>query len=171
MTIMLDDYSRQILDEDQAVEMLYIDPTLDVTNMCLENVEKFNSASKKLHLNTVLTQLQDLGISVDEFHARNQSNWHMPDEYKQIDIAKHIVELCKTDAELQRVGQELILYQERNMFDLLRFLKYIVDVMRDNNIVWGVGRGSSVASYVLYLIGIHKIDSIYYDLDVDEFLR
>jgi len=54
---------------------------------------------------------------------------------------------------------------------LLKFLRYMVQVMRDNNIVWGVGRGSSVASYVLYLIGVHKIDSLYYDLDVTDFLR
>jgi DNA polymerase III alpha subunit len=43
--------------------------------------------------------------------------------------------------------------------------------MRKHNIVWGVGRGSSVASYVLYLIGVHKINSMYYDLDIEEFLR
>ena len=95
----------------------------------------------------------------------------MPEKYKQLDIAKYLLDLCRTDAELQRVGQELLLYQERNMFDLLRFLCYIVDTMRDKDIVWGVGRGSSVASYVLYLIGVHKIDSLYYDLDIAEFLR
>ena len=43
--------------------------------------------------------------------------------------------------------------------------------MRDNGVIWGVGRGSSVASYVLYLIGIHKVDSMYYDLPINEFLR
>ena len=95
----------------------------------------------------------------------------MPEKYKSLDIAKYILNLCKTDRELQRVGMELLLFQERNMFDLLRFLVYIVDVMREHDIVWGVGRGSSVASYVLYLIGIHKIDSIFYDLDIEEFLR
>ena len=47
----------------------------------------------------------------------------------------------------------------------------MVDIMRKNNVVWGVGRGLSVASYVLYLIGVHKIDSLYYDLDIEEFLR
>ena len=47
---------------------------------------------------------------------------------------------------------------------------YLVDYMRDNNILWGVGRGSS-ASYVLYLIGIHKINSIQFGLDWREFLR
>jgi DNA polymerase III alpha subunit len=54
---------------------------------------------------------------------------------------------------------------------LLFYLKYLVDAMRENKIVWGVGRGSSVASYVLYLIGVHRIDSIKYDLDIKEFLK
>ena len=63
------------------------------------------------------------------------------------------------------------MFQERNLFNLLKYLKYLVDIMRDNNVIWGVGRGSSVASYVLYLLGVHRIDSMYYDLDPGEFLR
>ena len=171
MTILLDKYSRQVLSENQAVEMLYSDPALDVSNLCLQDSDQFNSASKKLHLNMFITQLDEIGVDVAQYHNNNQSNWHMPEKYKQLDIAKYLLDLCRTDAELQRVGQELLLYQERDMFDLLRFLCYIVDTMRDKDIVWGVGRGSSVASYVLYLIGVHKIDSLYYDLDIAEFLR
>ena len=171
MTILLDKYSRQVLSENQAVEMLYADPTLDVTNLCLEDGDQFNRASKKLHLNMFITQLDEIGVDVEQYHKQNQNNWHMPEKYKQLDIAEYLLKLCTTDAELQRVGTELLLYQERNMFDLLRFLVYIVDVMREQDIVWGVGRGSSVASYVLYLIGVHKIDSLYYDLDIAEFLR
>ena len=171
MTILLDKYSRQVLSENQAVEMLYADPKLDVSNLCLEDGDQFNRASKKLHLNMFITQLDEIGVDVEQYHKQNQNNWHMPEKYKQLDIAEYLIKLCKTDAELQRVGTELLLYQERNMFDLLRFLVYIVDVMRKQDIVWGVGRGSSVASYVLYLIGVHKIDSLYYDLDIAEFLR
>ena len=171
MTILLDKYARQVLSENQAVEMLYADPALDVTNLCLEDGDQFNSASKKLHLNMFITQLDEIGVDVAQYHKQNQNNWHMPDKYKQLDIAEYLLKLCTTDAELQRVGTELLLYQERDMFDLLRFLVYIVDVMREQDIVWGVGRGSSVASYVLYLIGVHKIDSLYYDLDIAEFLR
>jgi DNA polymerase III alpha subunit len=95
----------------------------------------------------------------------------MPEEYKQLDIAKLVLDLCKTDAELQRVGEELLLYQERNLFDLLRYLKYLVDVMQTNRMIWGVGRGSSVASYVLYLLKVHRVNSLFYDLDPQEFLR
>jgi DNA polymerase III alpha subunit len=50
-------------------------------------------------------------------------------------------------------------------------MKYIVDTLRANNIVWGVGRGSSVASYVLHLIGVHKIDSIKYSIPIEEFFK
>jgi DNA polymerase III alpha subunit len=82
-----------------------------------------------------------------------------------------VLGLCKADHELQRVVQELLLYQERDLFNLLRYLKYLVDTLRKNNVVWGVGRGSSVASYVLFLIGVHKIDSLYYNLDIEEFLK
>jgi DNA polymerase III alpha subunit len=110
-------------------------------------------------------------INVQEYDKRNQQNWLMPDEYKQLDIAAHIIDCCKTDAELQRAAQELLLFQERDLFNLLRYLKYLVDTMKSNSIIWGVGRGSSVASYVLYLLGVHRVNSMYYDLDPTEFLR
>jgi len=113
----------------------------------------------------------DISLSVDEYDMMNQRNWLMPEEYKQMDIAQHVIDLCKTDAEIQRAGQELLLFQERNLFDLLKYLKYLVDTMKSNDVIWGVGRGSSVASYVLYILGVHRIDSMYYDLDPGEFLR
>jgi hypothetical protein len=109
--------------------------------------------------------------SVPEWHAQQQATWHMPDEYRTLDIAAHLLGLCASEAELQRCGEELFLYQERNLFDLLRYLKYLVDVMTENNVIWGVGRGSSVASYVLYKLRVHRIDSLHYKLDVHEFLR
>jgi len=109
--------------------------------------------------------------SVPDYDALKQKKWHMPDRYHNMDIAEHVLSLCQTDAELQRAGHELMLYQERGLFDLLKYLAYLVDVMHDNQVIWGVGRGSSVASYVLYLLGVHRIDSMFYDLDVGEFLR
>jgi hypothetical protein len=91
-----------------------------------------------------------------------------------IDLARwpaHVLGLCDSEAELQRCGQELMLYQERDLFDLLRYLAYLVGIMRTNHIIWGVGRGSSVASHVLYKLGVHRINSLHYNLDIQEFLR
>ena len=142
---------------------MIVDPPLDLETaaLILEDVPSFMNYNNYAEEN----------LSVEEWDHRNQERWFMPEEYKQLDIAKHVLDLCGTDAELQRVGKELLLYQERNLFDLLRYLKYLVDTMSANRLIWGVGRGSSVSSYVLYLIGIHRVNSMFYDLDPAEFLR
>jgi DNA polymerase III alpha subunit len=54
---------------------------------------------------------------------------------------------------------------------VIKTMKFIVDTLRENNVLWGVGRGSSVASYSLYLIGVHKIHSIKYKLPIEDFIR
>ena len=142
---------------------ILVDPPLDIETaaLILQDVPSF------IHYNNYAEE----NLSIEEWDHRNQERWFMPEEYKQLDIAKHVLDLCKTEVELQRVGEELLLYQERNLFDLLRYLKYLVDVMRENRLIWGVGRGSSLASYVLYLLGVHRVNSIYFDLDPQEFLR
>jgi len=113
---------------------------------------------------------ENLSIVAD-WDKIQQNTWYMPHEYSQLDIAQFVLNLCTSEPELQRCGEELLLYQERNLFPLLQYLKYLVDVMTQNQVIWGVGRGSSVASFVLYKLGVHKIDSLYYNLDVHEFLR
>ena len=109
--------------------------------------------------------------SKEEYDSYMQNKWYMSDSYKKFDIETYLYSLCVTDKEKNRVNEELELYKTHNMLPLLNFLKYLVDIMRENNILWGVGRGSSVASYCLYLLGIHKVDSIKYELDIREFLR
>ena len=145
-----------------TLQHLLVDSTIDLETAAsiLDNVPAFVRYDE-------LAQQQ----TVEQFDHRCQAMWYMPDEYKAMDIAAHVLGLCKTDAELQRCGEELLLFQERNLFDLLRYLKYLVDVMTENRLIWGVGRGSSVASYVLYKLGVHRIDSMYYELDPTEFLR
>jgi hypothetical protein len=125
------------------------------------------------HTDAVSTwqHVQNRNETLAQFDQQQQSVWYMPNKYRDMDIAEYVLSLCHTPEELQRAGAELLMYQDRNLFDLLKYLKYLVDVMQDNNIIWGVGRGSSVASYVLYLLGVHRIDSMFYDLDPREFLR
>jgi DNA polymerase III alpha subunit len=113
----------------------------------------------------------DPRITPEEFDRQRQHSWFMPESYQNIDIAQHVLALCDGEAELQRAGQELLMFQERGLFDLLRYLMYLVDVMREHRIVWGVGRGSSVASFVLYKLDVHRVNSLTYDLDPTQFLR
>ena len=136
-----------------------------------DDVDKFNSAMEEQGLSP-LQKYIPLDVDQKTFDNVCQSEWFMPDEYKELDVVAHLYSLCKGDDErFHRVNEELAEFQRREMFDLLRYMIYLVDFMRENNIVWGVGRGSSVASYVLYLIGVHRIDSIKYNLDWREFLR
>jgi DNA polymerase III alpha subunit len=110
-------------------------------------------------------------ISTAEFDRNCQANWFMPEEYFNFDINEFLKSKCESDAELERVELELELFSKHNMTPVLKYLKYLVDTMRSNSILWGVGRGSSVASYCLYLLGVHRINSILYDLDIHEFLK
>lgn len=164
-----DQYGQMIFDENDLCDLYLKDPTRKLRNVLVDCDIELN----KLELvdKPTLVLYQPSEISVQEFDHLNQNNWYIPEKYKNFDIAKWVLEQCHDESELQRAGQELLLFQEREMFPLLQYLKYLVDTMRDNNIVWGVGRGSSVSSYVLYIIGIHKINSLYYDLSIDEFLK
>jgi DNA polymerase III alpha subunit len=101
----------------------------------------------------------------------NPSNWFIPELYKSMDIKSWLLDQCDSQEEQDRVAMELDLYNHHSMIPVLNAMKYIVDTLRANNIVWGVGRGSSVASYVLYLIGVHKVDSIKYNLPIEEFFK
>ena len=167
-------HGEQIFNEADLVDLIMrgFDPS-GFDGMIVDSSVDLETAALMLDNVPQMIAYNDLmeTMPTEEYDHRCQSRWYMPDPYQHLDIAEHVLGLCTTDAELQRCGEELLLFQERDLFNLLRYLKYLVDVMTQNNLIWGVGRGSSTASYVLYLLGVHQIDSMYYDLDVSEFLR
>jgi len=106
--------------------------------------------------------------------------WNIPEEYKDLNVLRYVAtklmeEIKTDDPELcpraERVADELNLYESLGLMDVLRTLIFVINTLIENNVVWGVGRGSSVASYVLYLIGVHDVDSFKYGLNIEEFLR
>lgn len=166
--MLIDKYGQFVYSEQELCDLYLTNPEIKLSKTLVE-AEIFNT----LNLDNFpqLEKYVDPNISIEMFDSENQNKWLMPEEYVSMDIAKWVLEQCKDESELQRAGHELLLFQERDMFPLLQYLKYLVDTMRQHNIVWGVGRGSSVASFVLFLIGIHKINSLYYDLPIEEFLK
>ena len=169
-----DHLGQMIFSEDDCVNMLMRGQSLHINGMLVDTTVDLENAAEILENVSTLVKYNELelqAVTVEDFDRMNQGNWLMPDEYKNLDIAEYVLNLCESEAALQRVGEELLLYQARNLFDLLRYLKFLTDVMQKNNLIWGVGRGSSVASYVLYLLKVHRIDSLHYNLDIEEFLR
>ncbi|NBP02094.1 MAG: hypothetical protein EBU90_18580 [Proteobacteria bacterium] len=169
----IDKYGRVQVSSDEAFRALYAGRITTFANLFFEEdvIQQFNDARKKNVDNFSALESLPEEESLELFDQSNQCTWFMPEEYQNFPIVHWLHKQCTTDEQLQRVDKELELFIQHNMFDLLFYLKYLVDTMRKHKIVWGVGRGSSVSSYVLYLIGVHKINSIFYNLDIGEFLK
>ena len=166
-----DKYGNIVYTSSDIVDLLYKGKSQYLDQIFCENNKEIQALAEISNIQLKHIDESFYDISISDFDSACQNDWLMPQEYKTMDIAKWVLDLCKNQDQLQRVGAELLEFQRRNMMDLLRWLKYFVDYCRDNKILWGVGRGSSVASYVLYLIGVHKIDPLKYNLDWQDFLR
>lgn len=155
-----------IATEATGIEILYRNRNLHDIAFACDVVKQYNGVADELDLECISDQL----LSSKDFN--------IPQHYRDLDVVEYVLNLVPQTEDqdlklvyLKRVDEELTLFKARNLFPVLQLMIYIVDTMRKHKIVWGVGRGSSVASYVLYLIGIHKIDSIKYELDIREFLK
>jgi DNA polymerase III alpha subunit len=168
-------FGEIVLSEQDILDGLYSGKITDLETIFLDDPDVckiFNESVKKNYDNVGFVRFYtEPTISMQEFDRANQDDWFMPKEYKDFEIVGFLLDQTQNEEQYQRVVTELELFIQHNMIDLLKYLKYLVDTMRSNNIVWGVGRGSSVASYCLYLLGVHKIDSIKYELDIHEFLK
>ena len=167
----LDKFNNPIFNDTDVFKLLYkkntsvlpqllVDINSEIEN--LENISDFQFKKNILDCNN---------NSIQEFDHQHQQQWFMPPEYVDFDVAAYCISKCESISEQNRVFEELSEFERLGMLNLLRWCKYFVDTCNENNIVWGVGRGSSVASFVLYKLGVHRIDSLFYNLDIHEFLR
>jgi DNA polymerase III alpha subunit len=109
--------------------------------------------------------------------------WNLPEEYLNLDIMKYVAGKLETTStymtvpahewylRVERVVHEYEIFVKMGLVPILRAVIYIINTLEEKNVVWGVGRGSSVSSYLLYVIGVHDVDSFAYDLDIHDFLR
>jgi DNA polymerase III alpha subunit len=149
-----------------------------VADVCLDE-EDYNSEEIKTYNRKYPLDRARIKTSVKPL----STEWNIPEEYKNLNIKQHVMKCLERELKerplstekikkrIYRTKMELRIWKERGLDDLLRTLVYIVSTFEENDIVWGTGRGSSCASYVLYLIGIHQVDSVRYGLDVGEFFR
>lgn len=148
-----------VADENAGINAILHNRLIDVLIFEHDVTEQYNKYAEELDLKPIK--------SIPDW----DTEFILPDEYKEIDVEKFLLDKTHSLEEQKRVKEELKIFNAKNLYDALRLMIYIVDIMRKNKIVWGVGRGSSVASYCLYLIGVHKVNSLRYNLDITEFLK
>jgi len=168
-------YGEIIYSGDEIFEGLYSGNLKSLADIFCSDELLINQFNDSIEINAdkidkIPTYIEN-NLSIEEYDSLRQSEWLIPTDYKSFNITQWLLEQCNTEIERDRVLDELELFIQHNMIDVLICLKYLVDHMRKNNIVWGLGRGSSTSSYCLFLIGVHKIDSIKYSLDIKEFLK
>jgi DNA polymerase III alpha subunit len=167
----LDQFGNPIFNSQDIFKALYqgrLTALKDITVDYSEDIEQLEKTAG-FSFNRFNEQLQS--ISIEDFDQALQSDWFMPPSYRDFDVKGWCLERCTTPEQISRVEAEINAYESRGMIQLLQWTKHFVDTCNDNGIAWGVGRGSSVASFVLYLLGVHQIDSVKYNLDWQEFLR
>jgi DNA polymerase III alpha subunit len=167
----LDKYSHPIFTEQDIFEAIYRGHKFSTSDFLTVEERTNNIIKFEEQIGFRMLPAFDPDVEIIEYDTACQSVWHMPKEYQELDIQQWVLDQCSTQEETDRVFEELKEFASRNMINLLRWLKYFVDNCTKENVVWGVGRGSSVASYVLYKIGVHSVDSMKYNLDWREFLR
>lgn len=169
----IDEWGRVVFSGENAAELLFND--LDIIKLNLEitdEIETYNEVCVEHDkLNYIIKPFDTPSNTPEQELAIQKSTWFMPEKYLSLDVRKELFSRCDNQEELDRINLEMDMYENRDLLPVLRLMFYLVDEFRKKGIVWGVGRGSSVASYCLFLIGIHRINSIEYDLDIHEFLK
>lgn len=138
------------------------------------------------YLTPEILEYNKLAIPSEQIQIKDRCNqlsydWIIPVYYQQLDVADYVADLHATlcanavyaDLEQRevRLASELCMYYELGLLDVLRTIIYVINTLTSTNEIWGVGRGSSVSSYVLYVIGAHDVDSFKYNLDINDFLH
>ena len=168
---MTNDHGDVVFSEEDVIDLLYTNPDFDISTLYLNDIQKYSKSLKELGIDLPVIYTAPKRSTIEKFDKENCDNWHMPEKYYQINVLQWLLDKCQNDEEKMRVQMEYDLFEKKNFIRVLQFLIYFIDNLRANDVVWGVGRGSSVASFCLFLIGVHKINPMLYNLDVTEFLR
>ena len=164
--------SQTIVSENDMLDVLYRGQ--NIAGIVVDNpawIQRYNRHCRDYELTTVNGWTEESTATPEQFIQENVSDWHLPKEYADFDLENYLLSKCTSTIQIERVQLELAEFDSRNMKGVLTWMKYFVDTLRKNNQIWGVGRGSSVASYVLFLLDVHRVDSIKYELDIKEFLK
>lgn len=124
--------------------------------------------------------ISDEVISVGHEPSANFNlTWKIPKRYNEINLPAYLLKTLAAkfpDPEkripyAKRLNEELQEIEKRNLEQIIKALIFVVSKFNESGIVYGVGRGSSCASLVLFMIGVHKVDPIKFGIPMTEFFH
>ena len=169
--------------------LLWPDGTISVDpDSVIDYIFKFSSRGvslKKLYVTSMTPEVEAYN-AVSDYPLRVKTSvelklppdWKLPEHYKYLDLDDHLLGLVAKierdelyEKRVERLSTEIWLFKRLQLEDVLRTLIFVIDVMKEKNVIWGVGRGSSCSSYLLYLLGLHEVDPVKYDIEITDFIK
>lgn len=153
------------------------DGTLEVVNIKQLEYALLNVDIENISISNELLNNNEIIL----YNKNSYDKLKVKSDYKSLDYAINIPEKY-LNVDFSFIKYNNPLYQERidleleyiiknDVLHLFQIVYYVLDVFRDNSIIWGVGRGSSCASLLLYSLDLHLVDPILYDIDMEEFFK
>jgi DNA polymerase III alpha subunit len=118
--------------------------------------------------------------SQNQVHAAiRPQQYILPARFLNLDLRQHVLEkynehlngASPKEIELHRIDAELEEISNRNIENLFKTIIFVVESFRRQGIVFGVGRGSSCACFILFLIGLNLVNPMVYNIPLDEFFH
>ena len=179
--MIVNEYGQVNFDTQEVIDKFYAQEwnTVDVLLEKTDELQKFNEHCNQFEIEAI-NQVSKPTNDVLQFHADLSSRWNMPKEYKAMDILAFLTQQLQEKTNASQEYTEYFMDEldawktfmgTEGSNDLFKFLHYLIATCKTHDIVTGVGRGSSVSSLILYLLGVHYVDPVKYKLNYKEFLR
>lgn len=179
--MIVNEYGQVTFDTNEIINKLYTQEWQTVTGFVesLDEIAKWNQNCQQFELVPVESQ-QTPQQDPQSYHSELSYQWKMPIEFLKFDpMVFFSQELVNRSLNQQEYLDYLVgeiktwdnIMTHESAVNLWKFLHYLIKTCEIKDIVTGVGRGSSVSSLVLYLLGVHHVDPVKYKLDYKEFLR
>jgi len=113
------------------------------------------------------------GISISselvDFDPEPLPHEHTDDELSElIQYIERSERFMGTDDEIDRISLELDYFIRTLNIPFILECKKLIDKFKEDDIIWGVGRGSSCASYICFLLEINDVNPIKYNIPFNE---
>ena len=114
---------------------------------------------------------KDISSSGEEIEMAPDTTYDESDLKKIIDGISLPRDNTNSKLHNERLQKELDYFNNNNLNYIIVKMYSLIKQFKEDNVIWGVGRGSSCACYIFYLLEVHDINPIKFDIDFREFSK